>query len=92
MTKGGWCSMWDSQGLAPPRARCPSTGDHLLANPRFYKSFFEMMPHLVERDHDLLGAGGRLGQIAGFVAIPVGITVADAEDAGDRAKTRVSHR
>jgi len=33
-----------------------------------------MMPHLVERDHDLLGAGGRLGQIAGFVAIPVEIS------------------
>jgi hypothetical protein len=33
-----------------------------------------MMPHLAERDHDLLSAGGRLGQIAGFVAIPVGIT------------------
>jgi hypothetical protein len=32
------------------------------------------MPHLVERDHDLIGADGRLGQIAGFVAIPVEIT------------------
>jgi len=32
------------------------------------------MPHLVERDHDLLGADGRLGQIAGFVAIPIEVT------------------
>jgi hypothetical protein len=91
MTKGGWCSMWDSQGPAPPRSRCGAPRPGTISS-RFYKSFFEMMPHLVERDHDLLGAGGRLGQIAGFVAIPVGITVADAEDAGVRAKTRVSHR
>ena len=30
--------------------------------------------HSIGRDHDLLGADGRLGQIAGFVAVPVEIT------------------
>ena len=51
------------------------------------------MPHLVQRDHDLLGADGRLGQIAGFVAIAREITTAGTPRMRAMgAKNHVSHR
>jgi hypothetical protein len=50
------------------------------------------MPHLVERDHDLIGCAARLGNLAGFVMNPVQDgDVADAEDAGNAAKAHVAH-
>ena len=50
------------------------------------------MPHLVERDDDLAGAGGRLGESARLGANPIqDRDIADAENAGDGAKAHIAH-
>ena len=51
------------------------------------------MPHLVDRDDDLLRSDGGIGEFARFVANPVQDgDVADPENPRYRAETHVAHR
>ena len=84
--------MWRHHGHQAHRRGFAEQEGHRFAKPRACKSFFEKMPHLVERDHDLIGADGWLGKLARFSTDPVQDgDVADAENAGNAAKAHVAH-
>ena len=64
----------------------------MLAKSRVSQSFFEKMPHLVERDNNSLGRHRRFGQPAGFVTNPLeDRDIADPENARDAAKAHIAH-
>ena len=84
--------MWRHHGDQEPRRWFAEQQGHRPAKPRVCQSFFYKMPHLVERDHHLLGLDRGLGKFAGFVADPVeNRDIADTEKTRDGAKTYVAH-
>lgn len=84
--------MWRHHGHQQPRRRLAEPQGHRLAKSRACELFLDEMPHLVERHDHQSALGFGVGQFARFVADPFEHRdVGDPEQAGDRAKTHISH-